>query len=93
MKVSYDERLNKISNNHKITLKLDTERKENEELFNNILDKFQSKATISIDMKASDINSNRYPSSYDQPSADIIKCPLLKSPDFNSHASKFTKHL
>ena len=43
-------------------------------------------------MKASALNSYKYPSSYDQPSADLIKCPLLKSPDFHSHASQFTKH-
>ena len=39
------------------------------------------------------INSNKYPSSYDQPSDDIIKWPLLKSPEKYSHASQFTKHI
>ena len=36
MKVSYDECLDKISNNNKITLKFDTARRETEELFNKI---------------------------------------------------------
>ena len=44
-------------------------------------------------MKLSTLNSNKYPSSYDQTSADIIKWPLLKSPEKYSHASQFTKHL
>ena len=44
-------------------------------------------------MKYSDLNSYKYPSFYDQPSPDQIKWPLLKSPDFHSRASKFTKHL
>ena len=44
-------------------------------------------------MKASVLNSFKYPSSYDQPSADLIKWPLLKSPDFHSRVSKFTKNL
>ena len=44
-------------------------------------------------MKPSALNSNKYPSSYDQPSDDLIKFPLLQSPDYYSHASKFTKRL
>ena len=51
MKVSYDKRLEKISNNNKITLKFDTSREENEELYNKKFDDFKSKATISIYMK------------------------------------------
>ena len=42
-------------------------------------------------MKAYALNSNKYFSSHDQPSADPIKCKILKSPDFHSHASQFTK--
>ena len=42
-------------------------------------------------MKLSAINLNKYPSFYDQPSADIIKLLLLKSPYISSHASQFTK--
>ena len=44
-------------------------------------------------MKASTFNSKKYPSSYDQTPADIIKWPLLKSTYFHSHSSKFIKHL
>ena len=47
----------------------------------------------SIDMKIPDLSSNKPYSSYDQPSADIIKFPLLKAPEKYSHESKFTKHL
>ena len=38
-------------------------------------------------MKNFNLNSNKYPSSCDQPSAGIIKWPLLKSPGFHYHAS------
>ena len=44
-------------------------------------------------MKPSALNSNKYPSSYDQPSDDLIKFPLLQSPDYYSHESKFAKRL
>ena len=39
------------------------------------------------------INSKKYPSSYDQPSDDLIKWKLLKSPEKYSHASQLTKHI
>ena len=32
-------------------------------------------------MKMSTLNSNQSPPSHDQPSADLIKCLLLKSPE------------
>ena len=54
---------------------------------------FRSKVSSSIEMKLLTLNSNKYPSSYGQPSADIIKWPLLKSPEKHSHASQFTKHI
>ena len=38
-------------------------------------------------MKIFNLNSKKYPSSCDQPSAGIIKWPLLKSPGFHYHAS------
>ena len=44
-------------------------------------------------MKASSIKPNKYPSSYKQPSAGLIKSPLLKSPELHSHASQLTKNL
>ena len=43
------------------------------------LDEFKSETFISIEMKISTINSNKYPFYYYQPSADIVKFPLLKS--------------
>ena len=52
VKLFYDERLDKISNNKKITLRIDTAIKETEELFNKIFDEFKSESTISIYMKA-----------------------------------------
>ena len=44
-------------------------------------------------MKLSTLNSNKYPSSYDQPLSDLTEQPLLKSPEKYSHASQFTKRL
>ena len=44
------------------------------------LDEFKSETFSSIDMNLSTINSNKYPYSYDQPSANLIKWSLLKSP-------------
>ena len=77
--------------------KFETAMKENEELLNmNInmnIEKLKSKSSSSINNTVYNINSNNYPSYYNQPSADINKYILLKSPYFHSHASKFTKHL
>ena len=44
-------------------------------------------------MKLLTLNSNKSPSSYYQPSYDLIKLTLPKSPEKYSHASQFTKHL
>ena len=41
----------------------------------------------------SSLTSENPSSSYEQPSADIIKYPLLKSPEKSSHASQLTKHI
>ena len=57
------------------------------------MDEFKSESLSSIDMKLLTLNSSKYPSSYDQPSANFIKFPLLKSPKKYSHASQFNKHL
>ena len=54
---------------------------------------FKYETYSSVDMKLLTLNSIKYHSSYDQPSADLINCTLLKSPEKYSHASKFTKHL
>ena len=56
MKVFFDERLEKISNNNRIAIKFDTARKKTEELFNKIFDKFKAEANRSIEMKDSAIN-------------------------------------
>ena len=90
---NYNDRIENMRNNNKISTKFDTERKENEDYFKMKLDKFKPRAYSSIDMKAFSLNSKKSTSSYDQPSADIIKWPLLKSPYFHSHASQFTKHI
>ena len=57
------------------------------------IDEYRSETSISVDMKLLTLNSNKHPSYYDQPSADLIKWPLIKSPEKYSHASQFTKHL
>ena len=62
MEVSYDEHLKKTSNNKKITLKFEKERKETEELFNKRVDKLIAEATRSIYMKYSALDSNAYSS-------------------------------
>ena len=46
-----------------------------------------------ITSKKSVIASDKPSSSYEQPSADLIKWPLLKSPEKPSHVSQFTKHI
>ena len=57
------------------------------------LNELKSETFISIDIKLSTLNSNKPSSYYDQPSADLIKCLLLKLPEKYSHTSQFTKHL
>ena len=52
--------------------------KENKELLKKSIEKFKAKAHISINTTASALNPNKYNSSYDQPSAGLIKWPLLK---------------
>ena len=44
-----------------------------------------------LDMKISDIISNKYSSSSEQPYYGLIKWPLLKPTDKHSHESQFTK--
>ena len=88
-------RLEKIS--IAIISKFETASKENKELLNVKIDKkvreLNSEASSSINKTFSPLNSNNSPSSYKQPSAVIIKWPILKSPDFHSHAPQFGKHL
>ena len=82
-----------MRNNNKISTRFDTARTENEDYFKIKFNKFKAKASIPIDMKLFALNSNKYPYSYDQHSYDIIKWPHLKSIDFHSHTSQFTKKL
>ena len=46
-----------------------------------------------IDSDKSALSSDKPFYSYEQPSNDIVKCSLLKSPEKSSHASQFTKNL
>ena len=77
--------------------KSETAVKENVELINTNIDtdlyEFKNEASISINKTVSTINTNNPPSSYNQPSAYIIKWELTRSPDFHFHASQITKHL
>ena len=60
---------------------------------NTRIDELKSESVSSLGMKISTLNSNKPYSSYDQPSVDLIKWPLLKSLEKSSHASQFTKHI
>ena len=60
---------------------------------NTMIVNLKSEASSSINKTFSPLNSKNPLSYYNQPSDDIIKWPLPKSPYFNSHASQFTKHL
>ena len=51
------------------------------------LNELKSETVISIDMKLSAISPNKTYSYYDQPSDNLIKWPLLNSPEKYSHAS------
>ena len=66
-------------------MKFDTAKKENLEWLKNNFDEFKAEASSSIDMKYYALNTYKSPSSYDQPSADLIKWPLLRSPEKYSH--------
>ena len=57
------------------------------------IDELKSKLSSSFNKTVPPLSSNNSPYSYNQPSDDIIKWPLLKSPYFHSHASQFTKNL
>ena len=73
--------------------KFETAMEENEEWLKNNIDEFKAKASSPMNNTDSPLNPNKYISSYNQPSSDIIKWTLLKSPDFHSHASKSTKNI
>ena len=71
--------------------------KEYEEILNTKIDKniddIKAEPYRSIIQTFYPLNPHNSHSSTNQPSADINKWPLLKSPDFHSHASHFTKNL
>ena len=57
------------------------------------IDDLKGEASSSINKKLSPLNLNNPPSSYNQPSANTNKWPLIKSQNFHSHASQLTKHI
>ena len=71
--------------------------KELEEILNTKIDTnindLKAEESGSTNKTFSPLNSNNYPSYYNQHSADTNKWTLFKSPDFNSHYSHLTKHL
>ena len=78
--------INKIIN-------FDTAGKENEELLKENFDRFKTEASRSINIKNYSSNSYKSSSSYYQPSGDLIKRPIIKSPGFHYHASQFIRHI
>ena len=86
---AYEHRLDNMSFNN--ISKFETAMKEHEEILNTKIDTniddLKAEASSSINKILSPFNSNNYPHYYNQPSADINKLPLLKSPYFHSHAS------
>ena len=70
--------------------------KEHEEILNKKIDTnidyLTDETSSSINQTFYPLNSHKSLSSSNQHSADINKLPLLKSPDFHSHASQFTKN-
>ena len=71
--------------------------KEYEEILNTKIDTniddIKAESSSSINQTFSPIDPHYSHYSSNQPSADINKWPLLKSPDFHSHDSHFTKNL
>ena len=57
------------------------------------LDGFKYETVRSFDIKLPAITLNKLSSYYDQPSCDLIKWSLLKSPEKSLHASQFIKHI
>ena len=76
-----------------MSTKFEIVRTEHDEYIKTKFDKYKSEISSSVDMKILTLSYKKYTSSYDQPSSDLIKFPLLNSPDFHPHASKFIKHI
>ena len=89
----FNKRLENMSNKNRISTKYEITRAAIEYNLNMKLNEYKSKTSSSISMKLLTINPNKMFSSYDQHSADLIKCKLFKSPEKYFHASKLTKHL
>ena len=70
-----------MSAKNKFSTKIFIAKTELEATMNTRLDEFKLETVIYIDMKLSAISSNRLSSYYDQHLADLIKWPLLKSPE------------
>ena len=82
-----------MSANNKVSTKIGIAKTELEATINMRLNEFKSETVSAIDMKLSILNSNKFTSSYNQPSADLIKWTLLKLPGKYSHVSQFTTNL
>ena len=48
------------------------------------MDEYKSETSSYIDMKLLTLNSNKSPTYYDQPSSDLIKLSLTRSPEIYS---------
>ena len=82
-----------MSTNNKIKTKFEISKTELEEKLKMIPDEYKSETSIYIDIKLLTLNSNKYRSSYDQPSVDLIRWTLLKSTEKYPHESQFTTDL
>ena len=82
-----------MGTNKKISTKFEMDKIELEETIKIKMDEYKSETSIYIYMKLLTLNSNKYSSSFDQPSANLIKFPLPKLPEQYSHASQFTNSL
>ena len=81
--------------NNRFGKNIEAEKSELEATFEMILDEIKSrkmKTINSFDTKLSDITTIFF-KYYGQPSTDITKWPILKSPGKYSHASQFNKHI
>ena len=70
-----------MSASNKVSTNIEIEKTDIEATINMRIDEFKSETVISFDMKISALTSNKHSYSYDQPSSDLIKWTLLKSPE------------
>ena len=69
-----------MSTNNKVITKFEIAETEIEETMKMKLDEFKSETSSSVDMKLLTLSSDKYTSSYEKPSSDLIKWSLFKSP-------------